>query len=532
MTSVKQGSFGKRWLQRGGVAAVAVVCGSTLIACGSSKSTTSSSAAKNTPGPSANKLSLAIGSDPETLDADQTRAGTDLYYTYNVFEQLLRRAPDGTLQPGIATKWDVAPDGKTITFTLRDNAKFQNGDPVTADDVKFSFQRYADKALGNVFASNLSDVAGVDVVSPTQVAVRLTQPDGSFLNAAGYAWIVPKNYITQHGNDYFAQHPIGTGPYMFDSRSIKQSFVLKRFDGYWGQKPYYAELDFQIIPDDNARISALRSGQVQFAAQVPPQMTSQIQSAGNLKVVTGFTGDNIFLDLNMKAQGMPWDKPEVRQALSYAIDRNAIIKNVLGGQGLPLVGLAPNDNGYTGTDLKEKAYDPAKAKQLLAQAGYPNGFSMDFWAPVNGRLPASEQVAQAIVGFWNDIGVKATPKLVSYSEWVNAEKGSSTINGAVFGLWGDSAFDPQQRLVGSMTCTGPYSHTCDPTLDADISKVKTTVDATQRQQAIHDTFAYALEQQDVINIYSAEGAFGMQKNIQWQPWKGVAYTIMQNAYQS
>jgi peptide/nickel transport system substrate-binding protein len=516
------------------LALVAAACG------GSSKSSTtstSSGATGTSAAPKAvqdgGKLTVGIGSEPENLDPDKIRAGTDLYTALNVFEQLLGRDPDGKLVPGLAESWEMTPDGLHYTFKLRKGVTFQNGDPMTADDVKFSFERYVDPALGNVFAYQLSAMQSVEVVAPDQVRINLKQPDGAFLPAAGYAFIVPQKLIQQVGNDAFAQNPVGTGPWKFKSRVIKQSLTFQRHDGYWGDKPGYSEFEYRILSDDNARVSALRSGEVDVIAQVPPQNVSQLKSDKSLKVAEAVTGDNIFVIFNTLDASKPLANPQVRKALAMAVDQKAIQDKVLGNLGILMSGVSPLIDGWDPKAVKQEPYDPAAAKKMLADAGFAQGFEMDFVAPVNGRLPNSEQVTQAIAGFWQNIGIKVNTKVLAYSQWVDIEKAGSQLNGAVFGLYGDSTtFDPQARLVGTMTCKGPYSHVCDPQLDQMIDGVKTTVNHDARVQAYKNVFAYISDKIPAMWLYTSQNAFAMKTSVDWKPWHGIPYTRMGNAKHS
>jgi peptide/nickel transport system substrate-binding protein len=515
-----------------------------LAACGSSSSpsggattaapatTAAAAGGSTTSGPvkDGGKLTVGIGSEPEQLDPDKVRAGTDLYVTYNMFETLLARTVEGKLVPGLASAYTQSADGLTYQFTLRSGVTFQNGDPVTAEDVKFSFERYIDPALGNVFAFQLGSLDSVTVDSPSQVTIRLKKPDGAFLSAGGYAFIVPEKYVTTGGADNFAANPIGTGPWKFVSRDIGQDIKFTRYDGYWDAKPGYSSLELRILKDDNGRVAALRSGEVDVISAVPPQSISQIQSDSNLKAITSITGDNIDLLFNNKLPDAPWANLKVRQAMSYAIDYKTLIDKVLGGLGVGFTGVSPLNAGYVASESQQPAYDPAKAKQLLADAGFKDGFSLDLVGPVNGRLPNSEQVVQAVAGFWQDIGLKVNVQLIAYSQWVDQEKAASTINGVVFGLNGDgTTFDPQSRINNQLLCAGPYSHTCDPALETMIAKVVTTVDPNARIQAYKDLFKYVNDNVYDIYLYQASGAFGMKKSVNWQPWNGIPYTNMKNA---
>lgn len=475
-------------------------------------------------------LVVAIGNEPETLDIGQLRAGTDYYPAVNIFEQLITRDVDGELVPGLAESWEVSDDGTAFTFELRQDVEFHNGDPMTAEDVAYSFERFVDPEMGNVFAYLLGGLREVEVVDEYTVTVHLEEFDGAFLGAGGYAYIVPKGYIEDVGTDEFAENPVGTGPFTFASRSIGEGFQLQRFDGYWGEPAGYEEIEFRIIGDDNARVSALRSDQVDLIAQVPPQNIDQLESDGDIDVRTAVTGDNIFLHFNGRVEG-PWNDPDVRRALSLAVDQQAIRDVAIGGLAVPLAGISALNFGYEDTDVVERDYDPDLARQLLEDAGHGDGFSIEIWGPVNGRLPNSEQLVQAVAGYWNEIGVDVDVNIIEYSQWVDVQSNPSEASGAIFGLWGDAqTFDPQARMLGSLTCEGPYSHICDDEIEEMMEAVQTTVDPDERIAAYEEVFRYVQDNALVLYLYTAEGAFAMADDVDWQPWHGTPYTRMVNAH--
>jgi peptide/nickel transport system substrate-binding protein len=477
--------------------------------------------------PQGGLVRVGIGSEPETLDVFKSRAGTNNYILLNIFEQLLTHNADGDLVGNLAEEWSASDDGLTYDFTLRANAKFHNGDPVTSEDVKFSFERYVDPATENVFAYQLAGLDHVEVIDDTHFQVVLTKPDGAFLSSGAYVYIIPKAYFEKVGEAEFANNPVGTAPWKFVSRAIGESVTLTRFDEYWGDKPGYSDLEFRIVPDDNSRVSALRSGELDVIAQVPPQSIETLEGDDNLKVVTTVTGDNIFLIFNSKATDKPWGNQKVRQAMAMAIDNEAIKDSVLGGLGVLMSGVSPLNEGWDESAVEQPEYDPDAAQALLEEAGFGDGFSIDLFGPVNGRLPNSEQYIQAVAGFWEDIGISVNVQLVAYSQYVDMERATSDLNGVVMGLYGDSlTFDPQARLQGTMVCEGPYSHVCDTTLDGMVATVATTTDPDERVQAYKDTFDYINEQRYAIWGYTSEGAFAMNKDVDWTPYTGIPYTRM------
>lgn len=483
----------------------------------------------STPGDTEGVLRVGIGSEPETLDPHATRGNGGKYYSLNVFERLYEHDDEGALVPALATAYDVSESGDSITYTLREGVKFHDGSDFTADDVVFSFERWIDPELENGFAHLISKVSSVEAIDTYEVKINLSAWDGQFISAGGYVPIVPKAYIEANGNDGFAEAPIGTGPLAFVDREIRQSFTLERFDDYWGDKAGYETYEFSILSDANSRVAALRSGTVDLISQVPPQNLGQLESASNLEVKTVVSGENVFIKFNMSDDSKPWADARVREALDLAIDKQAIIDSVLVGLGQTFTGVAPVSSGYDLVDNAARAQDLDRARQLLADAGYADGFSIRLVGPVNGRMPASEQVVQAVVGFWTEIGVDATAEIREYSQWLEAIQANGDHDAGI-GLHGDqNSYDPQERLTTHLVCGSSYSSVCIEEMDQLIEKVVTTVDENEREQAYVDAFRYVWDTNLQLFLYTAQEGFAMSSTTCWEPYLGSPFTQVASA---
>jgi peptide/nickel transport system substrate-binding protein len=518
----------RSFLQRAGVGTAVFAAGGLLEACGASSASPASKGRSTS-----QTLRIGIGSQPQTLDVDKAIAGTDAYFSDNLYETLVGHDVNGNLVPKVAQSYSVSPDGKTFTFTLRPGVKFHDGTPVTPADVKFSFERYVAPATGNGFSFNLADMVGVDVVGADTVVIRLSAYDAGFIPAGGYASILPMKYLQTHGDAYFGKHPVATGPWKFRSFALNSNFVLDRFDGYWGEKPGYATAIFQIIPEDSTRVAALQTGQVDLIAQVPPQYIKMLSSTSGLVVSQKLDGDSVNIKFNTlpSQAGKPWANVLVRQAMDYAIDRDAIIQNVLLDGGQADTAIQPTDAAWPvaqAAGLKPRPYDPAKAKALLSQAGFGKGFSFPFASLANGRLPASEEIVEAVAGYWKNVGINAQVETLAYDTWLDAIKSTSTYP-AMFNLWGDSTGGPSSRLKFDYTSKQLYSLVADPALDKLVQQAVTTVDPTQLQQNYTAVARYVQAKAYTADLFAVKGAFAMKNSVDWVPWSGVAATVMQNA---
>lgn len=501
-------------------------CGSSGGSKGSSPTTGASGAA---PAQQTSKiLRMAQGSGPQTLDPDKTKAGTDAYIQQNMFETLLARDVNGNVVPRLATSYSVSPNGLQYTFHLRQGVTFHNGEPFDANAAKFSVERYVNPATENVFSFYLASLKSVVALDPATLQINLSSPIGNLIDNGGFVPIVPPQYITQHGDTYFANHPVGTGPFSFVSNVINESWSLKRFDGYWGPKPGYAGLDTTIITADASRLAALEAGQVDFITQVNPTDAASVQARGYTTKST-FSGTAFGLFFNMNAPGTPWQNQQVRQALNYAVDRNALRSALFLNYSTDYSkGLTQYEPGYNLLSYPDPAFDPNKAKQLLASAGYPHGFSMDIVGPANGRFANSTQVMEAVSGMWSNIGVKANVQALTYDQWLDALATKGHYNGIAFG--DQSGLDPTTFYQQYFGTSSGYSHCCevDPHM-LSLLPALTTTNGNARAEACAAVARYNNDQFYMIPLYGDDVIYGM-KGVQWTPWAGSGTAYMVNAY--
>lgn len=484
--------------------------GLVLSGCGGSESSTAKS----------DTLTVALGGDPLTLNPYDFKAGVNFYGLRQMYETLLEHDNDGKLIPNLAEKWDVSEDGKIVTFQLRKNVKFHDGSTMTAADVKFSLERFADPKI-MPYAFLMKPVTKISTPDDATVVVEMNSPNPIFLSGAGLTFVVPKS-IGDKPYEYLDAKADGTGPLKLVDRKIGKGFTLERFDQYWGEKAGYKTVDVKIIADANARVSALRSGQVDFIAPVPPQNMKQLESKFTVKSTIDAGAIGITFDQLSKGEAGVVANPDVRRAMDLAIDRKPIVDAALAGMGVGYGGIGPQNEG--GDRVEATKYDPTEAKALIKKAG-AEGKTVKLYVPKNGRIVNSEQVGQAVAGYWDAIGLKTDLRIVSYEEWIDREK-NGPAQTYMSSFPDDFGWSPFLRIQSFYGCGGDNSLQCDKEYD----KILATAAVAKSQDEFVDGYVEAVEyiQQKTLGIqlHVAKSGFAMNKSVCWEPPMGRSVPLL------
>jgi peptide/nickel transport system substrate-binding protein len=333
-------------------------------------------AQKNSAGPQG-KLTwgIHVSLAPTWFDPADTQALISPFMVlYALHDAMVKPMPGTLLAPCLAEAWSMSEDGLTWEFTLRNGVKFHNGEPVTAEDVKFSFERY--RGAAHVLIKE--QIAAIETPDARHVRFRLHKPWPDFLtfysSASGAGWIVPKKYVEKVGDDGFRKAPIGAGPYKFVSFTPGVELVLEAFEGYWRKTPAVKRLVFKVIPDEATRLAALKNAEIDIAYSIRGELAEELQKTPGLvvkSVVLQAPGWVYFPE--QWDPKSPWHDLRVRQAANLAIDREGMNKALFLGHCKTNNSIIPESFEYY-WQPPPAVYDPAAARKLLAQAGYPNGF--------------------------------------------------------------------------------------------------------------------------------------------------------------
>jgi peptide/nickel transport system substrate-binding protein len=299
---------------------------------------------------------------------------TPFMMLYALHDAIVKPMPEQPLAPSLAESFSASEDGLVYDFVMRRDAKFHNGDPVTAEDVKFSFERY--RGTSNDLIKNR--VAAVQTPDPQHVRFKLKAPWPDFLTfyatASGAGWIVPKKYVDQVGDEGFKKAPVGAGPYKFVSFTPGVELVLEAFDQYWRKTPSVKRLAFKSIPEETTRLAALQHGEIDIAYNIQGELARELQRTPGLTLKPVPIMATWWLDFPERWEpSSPWHDERVRRAASLAIDRDAI-NEALGLGYCRITNSIIPDSFEFYWKPPPAVYDPAEARRLLAEAGYPNGF--------------------------------------------------------------------------------------------------------------------------------------------------------------
>ena len=402
---------------------------------------------------------------------------TPFWIMYGVHDALVKPMPGNLTTPSLAESWTVSPDLKTVEFKLRDGVKFHNGDPFTAEDVKFSFGRIKTKSLRE-------KVRDVEAVGANRVRFHLHEPWPDFITvygtlASGAGWIMPKKYFEQVGSDGFKKQPIGLGPYKVVSNTPGIELVMEAYEGYWRKVPHVKRLVFKSVPEATTRLAMLKRGEVDVAYLLDAPQAQEVKRDPSLKLAFSGGIGTFYLDfLEQWDQKSPWHDRRVRLAASHAIDRKALNEaDTLGASKLN-GNVVPRSFDFA-LPLEPHPYDPAKAKQLLAEAGYPNGFDAGDLHPWPPYTPLGEATANYLAAVGIKTRVRAMERAAFYSAL--ATKKLKGVCLCIVAVYGNAA----SRMAEIVPSEGNFAYGAYPDIEALYRSQARETDRKKREASLH-----------------------------------------------
>jgi peptide/nickel transport system substrate-binding protein len=418
---------------------------------------------------------------PTFLDPAETPGLiTPFMVLYALHDGLVKPMPGRAMAPSLAESWSVSKDGLAYTFVLRRGARFHDGEPVTAHDVKFSFERYRGTSAQLLKAR----VAAVEVLDPSTVRFRLTQPWPDFLTfyatpATGAAWIVPKKYVESVGAEGFKKAPVGAGPYRFVSFTPGVELVLEANEQYWRKAPAIKRLVFKSVPDETTRLAMLKRGEADVVYSVRGVLAEELRRTPGLTLkptLTTFTEWMQFAD--QWDPKSPWHDRRVRLAANLAVDRHAINQAEYLGAGHAATSIIPRGMEFY-WPAPAHPWDPGKARALLAEAGYPNGFDA---GPIASDM-AYTSIVEAAANYLQAIGIRATVRGLERAAFLkaNREKKLRPLVRTGSAASGNAA----TRIEAFVTSEGAYAYGGYPDIDALFRQQIGEVDRGKREAMLH-----------------------------------------------
>jgi peptide/nickel transport system substrate-binding protein len=427
---------------------------------------------------------------------------------FALHDAMVKPLPGNHMAPALAESWTMSPDGLVFEFVLRRGVKFHHGEPVTADDVKFSLERYRGTA-----AKMLKDrVAAIETPDPGRVRIRLKQPWPDFMTfyamATGAGWIVPKKYVEKVGEDGFKKAPVGAGPYRFVSFTPGVELVLEAFDQYWRKPPAVKRLVFKVIPDDTTRVAALKRGEVDIGYAIWGALAEEVKRTPGLALKATLVPTPFWVYFaDQWDPKSPWHDRRVRLAANHAIDRQAINQAENLGFARITNSIVPASFDFY-WQPPVYAHDPARARQLLAEAGYPNGFDAgDYTVDA-----AFTNVAEATVNSLQTAGIRARVRPLeraAFFKTFGEKKLKNLVQGAS-GAFGNAA----TRLEAFVASGGVYAYGGYADIDGLFREQAIELDRKRREAALHRIQQLVHEKAIFAPIYQIAAMTGVGPRVE------------------
>ena len=361
------------------------------------------------------KLIIAQESDASTIDAHYVVDSASASIMEHMVEPLLELTPKGEVVPKLVEKWEISPDATEFTLRLRKGIRFHDGQPFNAEAVKVNFDRRIDPKAATKFYFLVAQIESVTVIDEYTVKIKTKAPFAPLLSHLTHTTNgIQSPAALKKSWDKPLTMPIGTGPFIFKEWVPGNKVVVVQNDNYWGMKPAVSEVTFRAIPDDASRVAALEKGEVHVAVKIPPSDVPRLKSSSKITIMNTPSDRTIYMGFNCFKE--PFTDKRIRQALNYAVNKEAIVKHVLGGMGgVSDAPISPGIFGYA--PIKTYEYSIEKAKALLTEAGFPDGFETTICLAA-GRYYMDVSVATAVAADLLKVGVKAEIKMMDWDTYI------------------------------------------------------------------------------------------------------------------
>jgi peptide/nickel transport system substrate-binding protein len=459
------------------------------------------------------ELVVAQGGDVASFDPHISTSSNDIRVSFNIFDNLVSRHPDGKLHPGLATEWKL--QGQTTwAFKIRQGVKWHNGDPFSSADAKWSIERTYDPAAKTRVATVLTTIDRIEAPDPTTLIIHTKKPDPLLPARLAFygGQIVPEKYLKSVGAEAFNRKPVGTGPVRFVSWTKDDRLVMDANPDYWGGRIDVDRVVFRAVPEMAPRVAGLLKGELDVITQLPPDQGERVNANASTRMIGALYAGLYVLAVNSKVP--PLDNPLVKQALALSIDREAIVKELWRGRGIvPSGPIAKGDNHFDAS-LPPLAYNPKEARERLKKAGY-KGEEVVIETTA-GYTANDKPMAEAIQAMWKDAGINAKVEVLEYS--VRAQKNRDK---SFRGLWWSDPTstlgDPDGMMWRLLAPGGPQDYWRHPEFDELGAAARFSVDEKFRADAYRKMTRIFLEHFPWVPVIQPYEDYGIQKYVEWTP---------------
>ena len=452
----------------------------------------------------AQDVTIAIGSEPTTLDPQLREDGGERAVNDNIYETLMARTPKGQLIPGLAASEPRLIDPQTWEIKLRSGIKFHNGEPFNADAVVFSVKRIINPKFNSEQISFFNTIQDAQKVDNLTVRLKTDGPDPILLSRLYWMKIVsPKHSM----DSKFAEKPVGTGPYRFVQWDRGESITLVRNSNYWGTKPLVSRVKYRFIEEPGTRLAGLMAGEFDIITNLLPEFTQQVPKAIH---ILGLEHPIIILN----ADGGPTKDVRVRQALNYAVDKDALAEGLFEGFAQVAQGqlLSPSFFGYN-PKVKAYPYNPDKAKQLLKAAGAV-GATVELIGTA-GRWLKDRELVEAVAAYWDAVGVKTKVRIFEFNEYLNRLFDRKTRGDAIFVVSSNELLDADKSFSAYYKAGGIGSSNTDKQLATLIDNARSETDFAKRKSIYHQAVKRAFDQAYFTWLLNIEDIYGVSARVDW-----------------
>jgi peptide/nickel transport system substrate-binding protein len=488
---------------------VAFAASLALAACGTGESVDVDGGGDATGGggeaPASGEVIIAgIAGEPDQLDPQSTTSYFSFQVLENVFDTLVEPDENLVMQPALAEDWTVSEDQLTWTFTLRDDVVWHDGSDFTAEDVVYSFNRIIDENLSNSW--RLSAVTGIEAPDESTVVFTISSPSPNLLaNIGGFKGLAVVQQENVESGE-IGTAPVGTGPFRVEAYNSGESIDLVANEDYWGGAPAVGGVTFEFIPEPTTALAALQSGEIDWTDNIPPQQVSSLE--GDDRVVLGQVGSNDYWYLALNQNRQPWDNADVRRAIAYAIDREAITTATMFGNATVNQTAIPESSDWY-FDYSPYSFDQEMAADLLESAGVEEGsLTIDFM--VSSDYPETVQAAQVIASQLEGVGIGTEIRTLDFGTWLD-EQGQGNFDMLMMGWLGN--IDPDDFYYGQHHSEGGnnYQGFANAELDALLDSGRTETDQAARKDIYDQAAQIIVDEASYIYLYNPDVVQG------WSP---------------